>query len=134
MSAHGGFVKLISALIAAAAISLAGCGTTAQFPALPPNLDRDKVPHVTMEISAQRYEFIPDVIRVKAGTLVTLRITAVDGTHGFALGDFGIDERLEEGQVKVIEFYAPRAGEYGFHCSHLCGIGHFGMSGRVVVE
>jgi heme/copper-type cytochrome/quinol oxidase subunit 2 len=127
-------VKPLAAALFASIVCIAGCGTTAQFAAIPPDLDRTKVQHVTMDIKAQRYEFIPDVIRVKAGTLVTLRVTAVDGTHGFALGDFGIDELLEEGQVKVIEFYAPRLGEYGFHCSHLCGIGHFGMSGRVVVE
>ena len=127
-------MKTLSALMLAAGLFLSGCGTTAQFPAVPPGLDRATVPHVTMDVSAQRYEFIPDVIRVKAGTLVTLRITAVDGTHGFALGDFGIDELLAEGQVKVIEFYAPRPGEFGFHCSHLCGIGHFGMGGRIVVE
>lgn len=118
----------------AAAACLIGCGTSAQFAAIPPGFDRATVPHFSMDITAQRFEFRPDVIRVKAGTLVTLRITAADATHGFALDDFGIDELLEEGQVRVVEFYVPRAGAYEFHCSHFCGLGHFGMSGRVVAE
>ncbi len=122
------------ACMCAAAALLGGCGTSAQFTAIPPGLDRATVPHFSMDVSAQRFEFRPDVIRVKAGTLVTLRVTAVDATHGFALDDFGVEELLEQGQVKVIEFYVPRPGEYGFHCSHLCGLGHFGMSGRIVAE
>ena len=117
-----------------AAACLIGCGSSAQFAAIPPEMDRATVPHVSMDITAQRYEFRPEVIRVKPGTLVTLRITATDATHGFDLGDFGIDERLEEGQVKVVEFYVPRAGVFEFHCSHFCGIGHFGMSGKIVAE
>ena len=127
-------MKTLAAAIFAAGLALTGCGTTARFPAIPPDLHRERVPHVTIDISAERYEFIPDVIRVKPGTLVTLRVTALDGTHGFELADFGIDELLAEGQVKVIEFYPTHPGEYSFHCSHLCGIGHFGMGGRIVVE
>jgi cytochrome c oxidase subunit II len=111
-----------------------GCGTTQRFVALPRDLDRGMVPHRVIEMNAKRYEFIPEMVNVKAGTLVTLKITAVDGTHGFALGAFGIDESIAEGETKVIEFYASSPGEYGFHCSHLCGVGHFGMNGKVIVE
>lgn len=118
----------------AAAVCLSGCGTAARFAAIPPELDRAKVPHFSMDITAQRFEFRPDVIHVKAGSLVTLRIYAVDATHGFALDEFGIDELLEEGQVKVVEFYIPLPGAYEFRCSHLCGLGHFGMSGRILAE
>jgi cytochrome c oxidase subunit II len=115
-------------------VTFLGCGTSQQFVAIPHDLDRGGVPTQVVEMQAKRYDFIPEVVKVKAGTLVMLKITAVDGTHGFALGAFGIDERLEQGEVKVIEFYASKPGEYGFSCSHLCGIGHLGMKGKVVVE
>ena len=85
-------------------------------------------------MTAHRYEFIPDTVRVRQGTLLKLRITSTGGTHGFALGAFGIDERLEEGVTKEIELYASRKGVYTFKCSHLCGIGHFGMNGVILVE
>ena len=121
-------------LTAACLLIMAGCGSTQQFTALPGDLDRSTVPVTVIEMKAKHYEFIPEVVRVKAGTLVTLKIKAIDGTHGFDLGAFGIDVRLEEGETTVVEFLAPKAGEYAFHCSHLCGIGHLGMSGKVVVE
>lgn len=121
-------------LLVTSAILILGCGASQEFVAVPPGLDRNAVPHRVIEMQAKRYEFIPDTVRVRAGTLVTLRITALDGTHGFALGAFGIDERLDENKTKVIEFYAQKPGEYGFRCSHFCGLGHLGMKGKVIVE
>ena len=111
-----------------------GCAASQLFDAVPSKLDKGTVPKDTIEVTAQRYHFTPDVIRVKRGTLVTLKVKSVEGTHGFDLSAFGIDERLDENQVRVIEFYAGKEGEYGFKCSHLCGIGHFGMNGKLVVE
>ncbi len=122
------------ALLLAAGTMILGCGTSQQFVAIPPDLDRASVPVQVVEMKARRFEFVPEVVNVKAGTLVTLKITALDGTHGFALGAFGIDERIEEGETKTIEFYAPREGEYGFRCSHFCGLGHLGMTGKLIVR
>ncbi len=126
------FAKLI--FLVACAMLILGCGASQEFAAIPPGLDRTAVPHQVVEMKAKRYEFIPEVVRVKAGTLVTLRITAMDGTHGFSLGAFGIDQRLDENETRDIEFYASKKGEYGFRCSHFCGLGHLGMKGKVIVE
>ena len=111
-----------------------GCGTSQQFVAIPPTIDKQSVPHQTIDMTAEHFHFTPEVVNVKAGTLVTLKVKAIDGTHGFSLGAFGIDERLEENQTKIIEFYAGTKGEYGFKCSHFCGIGHLGMTGKILVE
>ena len=113
---------------------LFGCAASQHFDAVPSGLNKATVPKVSIEMTAQRYHFTPDVIRVKRGTLVLLKVKAIDGTHGFDLAAFGIDERLEENEVKEIEFYAGKEGEYGYKCSHFCGIGHLGMTGKVVVE
>jgi len=115
-------------------IGTSGCGSSQLFQAVPPGLDRASVPVVSLAMTAHRYEFVPDTLRVRAGTLLKLRITSTGGTHGFALGAFGIDERLDEGVPKEIELYVPRAGVYPFKCSHLCGIGHFGMDGVLIVR
>lgn len=119
-------------LVCAAVI--AGCGTTRQFEAVPSGIDRSSVRTIDVTMTARRYEFLPDTVRVPEGTLLKLRITSTGGTHGFALGAFGIDERLEEGVAREIEVYAARKGVYPFKCSHLCGIGHFGMDGVLIVE
>jgi cytochrome c oxidase subunit II len=110
------------------------CGSSKQFDAIPSDIDRQNVPKDTVEMTAESYKFTPEVIRVKAGTFVTLKIKAIDGIHGFNLSAFGIDERLDENESKTIEFYVSNKGEYGFRCSHFCGLGHLGMTGKLIVE
>ena len=122
-------------LVTGSILALAmGCGSSQQFMAVPSTVDRDKVTHETIVMTAEHFHFTPDVVKVKQGTLVTIRIKALDGMHGFKLGAFGIDERIEENDAKVIEFYAEEKGEYTFKCSHFCGIGHLGMNGKIIVE
>lgn len=111
-----------------------GCGASQQFVAIPQEINRDAVARETIEMTAEDFHFTPEVLRVKKGTLVTLKIKSIDGTHGFNLGAFGIDERLDENETKLIEFYAGQEGEYGFRCSHFCGLGHLGMTGKLIIE
>jgi cytochrome c oxidase subunit 2 len=120
--------------VAAFAVVMAGCSAGRQFPAIPASLNIAAVPDTTIEMKAERYQFVPEEIRVKTGTLVILRIEALDTTHGFDLPAFGIDERLEKHRPIVVRFYVGEKGEYDFKCSHFCGLGHFGMTGKVVVE
>jgi heme/copper-type cytochrome/quinol oxidase subunit 2 len=115
-------------------ILLFACSESQQFVAIPKDLNRDTVPKDTIEVIAKDYEFIPDTIRVKQGTLITLKLNSIEGTHGFELGAFGIDETLDENVMKIVEFYAGEKGEYGIHCSHFCGIGHLGMTGKLIIE
>ena len=111
----------------------AGCSSSKEI-AVPQNLDRSSVPTETISMTAERFRFTPDEIHVKAGTLVHIDLKSINGTHGFKLSDFGIDESIDEGQTKAIEFYPQNRGEFTFRCSHFCGIGHFGMTGKIVVE
>lgn len=124
-------MKLISLVFL---LGLCACGSSQQFEAIPPTVDRERVPKQVLDISAERYTFAPEVVRVKKGTLLTLRITSIEGTHGFQLKDFGIDVRLDEHETKIVELYAGEKGEYPFRCSHICGIGYLGMTGKIIVE
>jgi len=124
----------VKSICVAFLLLFSACGSSKQFDAIPSDLDRQNVPKETIDMTAESYKFTPEVIRVKVGTLVALRIKAIDGTHGFKLSDFGIDERLDENEPKTVEFYASKKGDYSFRCSHLCGIGHLGMTGRIIVE
>jgi cytochrome c oxidase subunit II len=115
-------------------ILLLGCGESQQFVAVPSDINIENVPKDTIEVIAKDFEFIPDTIRVREGSLVTLKLKSIEGTHGFDLGAFGIDERLDENVTKIVEFYAAKKGQYGIRCSHFCGIGHLGMTAKLIIE
>ena len=85
-------------------------------------------------ITASQWKFEPNVIAVKQGDTVRLRIQSVDVTHGFNLPDFGVNRQLEPGKTIVVEFTASKKGTFTFSCSVVCGSGHSGMTGRLVVE
>jgi heme/copper-type cytochrome/quinol oxidase subunit 2 len=115
-------------------IAWSGCSSAARVEAIPPGMNLNDVPHQTIEMTAQRFHFTPEDLHAKMGTLVELKIRSLDGTHGFTLNQFGIDVSIEEGETKTVSFFAKEKGEFGFHCSHFCGIGHFGMTGKIIVE
>ncbi len=116
------------------ALIAAGCAGSARFVAVPKDLDRSNVPQQRISVTATYFTFEPSEIPVRAGTLLVLSIKSIRGTHGIRISDFGIDERLDENEEKTIELYLPSPGEYSFRCSHFCGLGHFGMSGKIVVK
>jgi len=104
-----------------------------------------------IEVTAKKYEFNPSPIRVKQGSNVQLKITAVDTSHGikFNLYPDGVKSsgapglvfaskedcfKLEKGASTTVEFEAKTAGTYSFKCCKFCGMGHGGMKGKLVVE
>ena len=112
---------------------------------------RTEEPVHVVEMTAKKYAYSPEEIRVKKGTRVQLKIRATDRTHGFKIrlypegtpekGEPGLrmadnqnNFKLEENQERTIEFVAERPGTYIFRCSVFCGMGHRGMNGKVIVE
>lgn len=92
-------------------------------------------PGVTeIQVTAKKYEFSPNPIRVKKGAHVKLIITAIDHDHGFKLEAFHIEQKLKKGVPTTIEFTPDKAGTFPFKCSVFCGLGHRGMKGTLVVE
>ena len=87
-----------------------------------------------IKVTAKKYAFDPNPIRVKKGDHVKLVITAVDHDHGFKLDAFHIDQLLKKGEVTTVEFTADQAGTFPFACSKFCGMGHKKMKGELVVE
>lgn len=87
-----------------------------------------------IKVTAKKYAFDPNPIRVKKGDHVKLVITAVDHDHGFKLEAFHIDQQLKKGEATTVEFTADQAGTFPFQCSHFCGLGHKKMKGELVVE
>jgi cytochrome c oxidase subunit 2 len=87
-----------------------------------------------IQVTAKKYEFSPNPIRVKKGEPVKLIITATDHDHGFSLEAFHIKQKLKKGEPTTIEFTPDKAGTFPFKCSVFCGMGHGGMKGTLVVE
>ena len=111
-------------VVALLAVSNAGCGKNAEG-----------APTVqAIEVTAKKFEFSPNPIRVKKGQPVKLTITATDRDHGFAIDAFNINQKLKQGEPTVIEFTPDKTGDFPFRCVLFCGSGHGGMKGSVVVE
>jgi len=98
-------------------------------------IEKDQEQEVkTFNMTARQWEFEPETITVNEGDTVVLNITSEDVAHGFAISQFGVNERLEPGQTTTVEFTADKAGTYTFFCSVFCGSGHSGMKGTLVVK
>jgi cytochrome c oxidase subunit 2 len=87
-----------------------------------------------IQVTLRKYEFRPGTLRVKKGEQVKLVMAAADHDHGFKLDDFNINQKIPKGTTVVVEFTADKAGTFQFRCSSVCGIGHRGMKGTLVVE
>ena len=85
-------------------------------------------------MTAKHFEYNPKLIVVNQGDYFKLRITSLDGTHGFKIPGTNIRHTLNKGQEEDIVLYARDRGKVGFQCSHFCGVGHFFMSGTIVIE
>jgi cytochrome c oxidase subunit 2 len=57
-----------------------------------------------------------------------------DVLHDFAVPQFRVKMDLVPGMVTYAWFTPMRTGEYELLCEELCGLGHFAMRGRVVVD
>jgi heme/copper-type cytochrome/quinol oxidase subunit 2 len=104
-----------------------------------------------IEVTAKKYEYSPAPIHVKSGAKIQLKITAADHDHGFSISTIpdGADSngsgglvfaspqecwQLKKGETTTIEFVAQTPGMYSIKCCHVCGLGHRGMKGHLVVD
>lgn len=87
-----------------------------------------------IQVTLRKYEFSPGSLRVKRGERVRLIMVAVDHDHGFKLDEFDINQKVLKGTPAMVEFTADKSGTFRFRCSNVCGLGHRGMKGTLVVE
>ena len=92
------------------------------------------IPLKEFRMTAKRFEFTPNVVAVNQGDYFKLRITALDGDHGFKIPGTNIKHILKKGQEEAIVLYARDRGKVGFECAKFCGIGHFFMKGTILIE
>ncbi len=88
-----------------------------------------------VKITAKKFEYSPNEIRIKTGIPTVFEFTSLDRVHGFTVPDLGgIRATIEPGKVTRVTILAPKAGTYEFHCDLFCGDGHEGMTGKIIVE
>lgn len=125
-------IKIGAALLAAMllAVSLAGCGSGKESGA-ESGTAASSDGTTTVTINATNYKFEPGTIKVKKGDKVKLTLNNKQGLHGLKLDGYNI-ELPQDGASA--EFTADKAGTFEFLCSIMCGSGHDGMKGELVVE
>lgn len=76
----------------------------------------------------------PEVLRLKAGEPVRLRIHSPDVLHSFAIGRTEVGPvDVAPGQPTEIEFSIDEPGTYTFYCTRWCSTGHWRMRGTLEV-
>jgi cytochrome c oxidase subunit 2 len=87
----------------------------------------------SVHITAKRFEYAPNEIRLRKGVPALLEITSEDREHGFRLRAFGVRAVVKPGEVTRVRFLPDRNGTFPFECDVFCGSGHEQMAGRLVV-
>lgn len=87
-----------------------------------------------IKLEAFQFGFSPDTIRVKKDDIVKVYITSRDVSHGFYIKEYNINVPVQKGEIKKIEFFAGKIGEFDILCSVYCGRGHGNMKAKLIVE
>jgi cytochrome c oxidase subunit 2 len=73
-------------------------------------------------------------LHLPLGRPVKALLRSIDVLHDFAVPQFRAKMDLVPGLVTYIWFTPTRSGKFDLLCNELCGVGHFVMRGKVVVE
>jgi cytochrome c oxidase subunit II len=87
-----------------------------------------------IKVTAKKFVFVPNEIRVKQGETVVLQFTAPEVPMGFNLADFGLRTDIMPGKTAALRLTPDKAGSFTFLCDVFCGSGHEEMSGTLVVS
>jgi cytochrome c oxidase subunit 2 len=81
-----------------------------------------------IEVTAKRFEFVPNEITLKMGEPVVLVLKSADVTHGIRFKELGIQTKVNSGQTSELAFTPDKTGTFVGHCSVFCGSGHGQMT------
>ena len=73
-------------------------------------------------------------LHVPLGQPVKLLLRSKDVLHNFAVAQLRVKMDLVPGLVTYSWFTPVRTGSFDLLCQELCGVGHFAMRGRIVVD
>ena len=87
-----------------------------------------------IEISAKRFEFTPNVVKLTKDESVTIHFTSTDRAHGLFVKALNVDLDADAGKPSEITITPHEAGTFAAICDHYCGSGHGNMKMTFVVE
>jgi len=88
-----------------------------------------------VKITAKKYEFSPKTVEVNSGARIIFKITAMDRERGFEIANVKDScVKNKKGETATVEYMAEKAGTVEFKCCVFCGVGHYGMKGKIVIR
>lgn len=75
-----------------------------------------------------------DDLHLPLGKPAKMLLRSIDVLHNFYVPEFRAKMDLVPGMVTYVWFTPTRTGTFDILCAELCGVGHFSMRGRVVVD
>ncbi len=73
-------------------------------------------------------------LHLPVGKPVKVLLRSIDVLHNFTVPQFRAKMDLVPGLVTYIWFTPTRSGKFDLLCNELCGVGHYAMRGKVIVE
>lgn len=73
-------------------------------------------------------------LHLPAGRTAYVRLRSRDVLHSFSVAAFRVKQDVVPGIVGSTMFLPTRTGRYEMGCAEICGMGHYQMSGTVVVH
>jgi cytochrome c oxidase subunit 2 len=87
-----------------------------------------------IKISAKKFTYTPNQIKLKKGVPVILELTSEDVVMGLKIPDLKARADILPGQVTRLRIVPTKAGTLAFLCDIFCGSGHEDMAGAFIVE
>ncbi len=75
----------------------------------------------------------PD-LHLPVGKPVKVELRSIDVLHDFTVPQFRAKMNMVPGLVTYLWFTPTRTGDFDVYCMQLCGIAHFAMRGKVIVD
>ncbi|MBJ6724552.1 cupredoxin domain-containing protein [Geomesophilobacter sediminis] len=88
----------------------------------------------TVRIVAKKFEYQPNLIKLKRGEPVVLQFVSADRLHGFSCPGLNIRATIEPGKATTVRVVPDKVGVFPFHCDLFCGEGHDEMTGNIAVS
>ena len=87
-----------------------------------------------IRISAKRFVYTPNEIRLKKGVPVIIELTSEDIVMGFKVPAANVRADVMPGNKVRVRLVPVNAGRLDFLCDIFCGSGHEEMNGVFIVE
>lgn len=102
-------------------------GKQGDVPIVQPPADSD------VYLVARAWSWWP-MLQLEKGRRYRLHLTSLDYPHGFLLAADNISAQVLPGYEQVIEIRPTAGGDATIVCSEYCGLGHPGMTSRILVR